>query len=127
MKRLVCVAAALAATLAVLPASAQYPGGGHGGGYGGGGGGYGGRSYDEDDDYPRRRRPPPGSPYGQQGPYGQPGSPYGRQGYGPPAQRLGSICVTARGNCPWRPAPPNSPCGCNIPGFGFKRGAIAGG
>ena len=118
MKRLVSAAAVLAATLATMPASAQYPGGG-----------YGGRSYDEDDDdYPRRRRPPPGGPYGQPSPYGQqPSNPYGRQGYGPPAQRLGSICVTARGNCPWRPVPLNSPCGCNIPGFGFKRGAVTGG
>ncbi len=120
MKRLVCAAVALAAALAVLPASAQYPGGGYGGR------GSGSRTYDEDeDDYPRRRRPPAyDSPYGQQGP-GQSGSLYGRQGYGPPAQRL-SICITARGNCPWRPAPPNSPCGCDIPGFGFKRGAVVG-
>jgi len=38
--------------------------------------------------------------------------------------RIGRICVTARGNCPTRPAPLNSSCGCEVPGFGFKRGAI---
>ena len=128
MKRFVFAAAAVAATLAVLPASAQYSGGGsYGGSYGEGG--YGGRSYDDDDDdYPRRRRPP-SPPYGGprgQGPYGPPGNAYGRQGYGQSAQRLGSICVTARGNCPWRPSPINAPCGCDISGFGFKRGAVGG-
>lgn len=41
-------------------------------------------------------------------------------------RRGGSICVTSRGNCPTRPAPFNAPCGCEIPGFGFKRGAIGG-
>jgi hypothetical protein len=45
-----------------------------------------------------------------------------RRDYG----RRGSICVTARGNCVTRPAPFNAPCGCEIPGFGFKRGAIGG-
>ena len=40
--------------------------------------------------------------------------------------RRGSICVTARGNCTTRPAPFNAPCGCEVPGFGFKRGAIGG-
>src|SRR3954470_6032552 len=127
MKRFVFAAAAVAATLAVLPASAQYSGGGsYGGSYGEGG--YGGRSYEDDDDYPRRRRPP-SPPYGGprgQGPYGPPGNAYGQQGYGQSAQRLGSICVTARGNCPWRPSPINAPCGCDISGFGFKRGAVGG-
>lgn len=40
--------------------------------------------------------------------------------------RGGGICVTARGNCMTRPAPLNAPCGCEVPGFGFKRGAIGG-
>lgn len=44
---------------------------------------------------------------------------YGRRGGG-------SICVTSRGNCVTRPAPFNTPCGCEVPGFGFKRGAIGG-
>ncbi len=39
---------------------------------------------------------------------------------------FGRICVTARGNCPTRPGPFNAPCGCEIPGFGLKRGAIGG-
>lgn len=40
--------------------------------------------------------------------------------------RGGGICVTARGNCMTRPGPMNAPCGCEVPGFGFKRGAIGG-
>ncbi|WP_336485768.1 hypothetical protein [Methylobacterium nigriterrae] len=40
--------------------------------------------------------------------------------------RRSSICVTARGNCVTRPAPYNSACGCEVPGFGFKRGQIGG-
>jgi hypothetical protein len=36
----------------------------------------------------------------------------------------GSICYTARGTCLTRPGPPNAPCGCAIPGFGWKRGQI---
>lgn len=56
------------------------------------------RYYDED---PYRRGPPPG---------------YGRRG--------SSVCVTARGNCPIGGiVPRNSPCGCEVPGFGYKRGA----
>jgi len=35
-----------------------------------------------------------------------------------------SVCVTARGTCTVRPAPPDAPCGCDIPGFGYKRGQI---
>ncbi|GJD93812.1 hypothetical protein [Methylobacterium iners] len=49
---------------------------------------------------------------------------YERRGRG--GGRGGSICVTARGNCVTRPAPFNSSCGCEVPGFGFKRGAIGG-
>lgn len=44
----------------------------------------------------------------------------------PRGGRGGSLCVTARGNCVTRPAPYNAPCGCEIPGFGFKRGAVGG-
>lgn len=47
---------------------------------------------------------------------------YGR----PRARRGGSLCVTARGNCPYPPSPLNAPCACEIPGFGIKRGAIGG-
>src|SRR5215207_5576138 len=101
MKRILLAAAALA-MLAGTPALAQY-----GGGYGGGRGGW----DDEDDDARRRRR-------------------WERRrereeyGYGRP--RMGSVCVTSRGNCMTRPAPFNAPCGCEVPGFGFKRGAIGG-
>jgi hypothetical protein len=35
-----------------------------------------------------------------------------------------SVCVTARGTCLTRAAPPGAPCGCEIPGFGYKRGQI---
>jgi len=66
------------------------------------------RRYDEDR-YERRRR------YDEDR-YDRP------RGYG----RRGSVCVTARGNCMTRPAPFNAPCGCEVPGFGFKRGAIGG-
>ena len=45
---------------------------------------------------------------------------------GPRGGRGGGICVTARGNCMTRPGPMNAPCGCDVPGFGFKRGAIGG-
>src|SRR5918994_923676 len=49
----------------------------------------------------------------------------GDGGYGSPRMRMGgSLCVTSRGSCPTRPAPHNAPCGCDIPGFGFKRGAV---
>src|SRR5829696_6927974 len=105
MKRILLAAAALA-MLAGTPALAQ-DGGGYGGGYGGGRGGW----DDEDDDARRRRR-------------------WERRrereeyGYGRP--RMGSVCVTSRGNCMTRPAPFNAPCGCEVPGFGFKRGAIGG-
>lgn len=64
------------------------------------------RGYDEDR-YERRR-------YRDDG--------YGRGG----ALPGGRVCVTARGNCITRPAPFNTPCGCEVPGFGFKRGNIGG-
>jgi hypothetical protein len=47
---------------------------------------------------------------------------YGRPD--PYRPRFGRMCVTARGDCPTRPGPINSVCGCEVPGFGFKRGAI---
>ena len=105
MRRILLAAAALT-VLAGAPALAQYGGGYGGGGYGGGGG----RGWDDDDDdMPRRRR-------------------WERRGYGEDygRPRMGAICVTSRGNCRTRPAPFNAPCGCEVPGFGFKRGAIGG-
>ncbi|MGY2048680.1 hypothetical protein [Methylobacterium sp. JK268] len=78
--------------------------------------------YGDDDDRPRRRyeyrdegdyprRPPPGPGYYERERV------FRREGFG-------RVCVTARGNCPSRPAPLNSYCGCQIPGFGPKRGQI---
>ena len=96
MKRL-ALAAALA-TFVALPASAQY------------GPRYGydrPPPYDDDDGPPRYR-------------YDRRPERYG----GPPQYRRGSrVCVTSRGNCPTGgTVPRNSPCGCDIPGFGYKRG-----
>ena len=107
MKRILIVAAA-AALLVAVPAAAQY-----GGGYGGGGGGYRG-GWDDEDEWRERRRE-------RRREYRE----YGDGGYGSPRMRMGgSLCVTSRGSCSTRPAPHNAPCGCDIPGFGFKRGAV---
>src|SRR5215218_7943521 len=108
MKRIVLAAATLAALAG--PALAQYSPYGPGGG-GGYGGGY-GRGYSEDDDDGRRRRRWERRREREEYGYGRP--------------RMGSVCVTSRGNCVTRPAPFNAPCGCEVPGFGFKRGAIGG-
>lgn len=91
---------------AVMPASAQY--------------------YGQPDPY---YRPPPPPGYGPPpGPgYGPP--PYGGPpGYGQPrpygGRRGSGVCVTSRGNCPiGYVVPINTPCRCDIPGFGTKRGA----
>ena len=104
-------------SLASVPASAQPYGGGWG--------------YYEDDDRdfgpPRDRRGPrdydrwdDGPPRSREFYERRPAYSYryGRQ------QRFGRMCVTARGNCPAPPGPLNTPCGCDIPGFGPKRGAI---
>lgn len=117
MKRILLTAAALA-LLGAAPAAAQFGGfGGGGGGYGGGGyggGGYGGGGYDGgrrrdwDEDRPRRRRD-----------WDEPRLERRVQ--------MGNICYTARGSCRTRPAPVNTGCGCDIPGFGFKRGAVTAG
>ncbi|GJE15816.1 hypothetical protein [Methylobacterium marchantiae] len=88
-------------------------------------------------DYGNGRAPYGQTPYG----YGQPrgydrsegyGQPYEDDGerrplprqYGNGRQRIGSVCVTARGNCPAYPSPIQTPCRCDIPGFGPKRGAV---
>jgi hypothetical protein len=65
---------------------------------------------------PRYRAVPPRSydPYGSYTP---------RRNYR--RARIGSVCVTSRGNCDAGDAfPVNTPCRCYIPGFGAKRGAI---
>ena len=102
MKRIILVAVAALALGMASGAQAQY-----------------GRGYD-DDDRPRRmeRR------YDEDR-YERRRSRYDDDRFdrGP---RGGGICVTSRGNCMTRPGPFNAPCGCEIPGFGFKRGAIGG-
>ena len=105
MMRRTMLAAAAALTLAGAgPASAQY---------------YGGDDYGPprrfDRDYDRRD-------YDRRRDYGD--DRFDRRG--PPPGRGGNICVTARGTCYTRPGPFNAPCGCDIPGFGYKRGAIGG-
>ncbi len=119
---------AAAAVLAAAPASAQYYGGGYGGG--GYGGGY-QRGFEEDeDDYRPRRRYRVEREYGYGDGYG---GGYGRGGgyYESRRQRraqTGSLCVTSRGVCDTGTRlPANTGCGCNIPGFGYKRGAIGAG
>src|SRR5829696_1591878 len=107
----ILIAAAVVALLGGVPATAQY-GGGFGGGYGGGGSGYRG-GWDDEDEWRERRRE-------RRREYRD----YGGGGYGPPRMRMGSLCVTSRGSCQTRQAPPNARCGCDIPGFGFKRGAV---
>ena len=72
------------------------------------------------DDYDYRPRRPQPEFYDERFRY------RGEYEYGGPRRGFGHICVTARGNCPTRPGPFNAPCGCEIPGFGFKRGAIGG-
>lgn len=75
--------------------------------------------YYRDDDY-RPRRPPPGDYYDDRP------RRFHRYDYEGGPRRFGRICVTARGSCPTRPGPITAPCGCEIPGFGYKRGAIGG-
>ena len=115
----------LGTTLGAVEASAQYYGDDYGGGRDP-------RRYDADPDEPRpanhegreQRRPHFGAPRGRRA-YDE--DRYERRrDFGPPGGRRSSICVTARGNCVTRPAPYNSACGCEVPGFGFKRGQIGG-
>jgi hypothetical protein len=70
--------------------------------------------YDYDDDRPRR--PPPDDDddrprYSDRDRYERP-------------WLSDSICITARGTCLTPPGPPNAPCGCEMPGLGYKRGQI---
>ncbi len=109
MKRVLLAALALS-IVAAQPATAQFYGSPY----------RGGPSYYEDDDFDRA---PPRRSYRRD--Y------YERDDYGPrrasPNRRaqVGSVCVTARGNCDsGTVAPRNTPCSCFIPGFGPKRGAI---
>jgi hypothetical protein len=70
------------------------------------------RDYDDEEfeQRPRRRA------YGEGGFYGQPQR---------RAQGFGQVCVTSRGQCYVNPQPISSRCGCQIPGFGPKRGNVA--
>lgn len=81
-----------------------------------------------DDDWPRRPPPPPYDDYDR--PRRRPPPPPLDDDDDRPRfdrrWRSGSLCVTARGDCPTPPAPDNAPCGCEIPGFGYKRGQIEG-
>lgn len=113
MKRIALAAAALA-LLGTAPALAQY------------GGGYGGPP-----EYGERRGPPEyrdrrGPPeYGERrGP--AVGRPAPERGYGYGRPRLGTTCVTRRGNvCPTtRPRPVGSSCGCEFPVVGYRPGRV---
>jgi hypothetical protein len=81
-----------------------------------------------DDDWPRRPPPPPYDDYDR--PRRRPPPPPLDDDDDRPRfdrrWRSGSLCVTARGDCPTPPAPDNARCGCEIPGFGYKRGQIEG-
>jgi len=99
--RLVLSAIAGAMLLSAVPAGAQY--------------------------YDPYRSPPP--PYGHDRappPYGYDRPPPPPYGYERPRyrRRFNDVCVTSRGECPTQPMPSGSPCGCYIPGFGNKRGAV---
>lgn len=101
-RQLTVSALACAVLLSALPAQAQYYGGPY----------RGAPSYDDDDDEDRPPRPRYyRRDYGYERPY-----------YRQP--RYGNICVTGRGDCPTQPLPLGSGCGCNIPGFGIKRGIV---
>jgi len=109
MKRILfAILVAAAVGLATAPASAQWgpPGGGYGSRY---------RDFDEDE-HPRYRRR-----HLEERPHYRDQPAYGRGGGHGPA-RMGSICVTPRGNCAVGSlAPSGSPCGCPV--FG-SRGVV---
>ena len=114
MKRLLLAALALSALAA--PASAQY--------------------YGPYSPAPQWYEPAPRYRYQPQPDYDQPRSDYyeRRRNYdeGPPrsvwrrpARQVGNICVTSRGSCEYpQYFQLQTPCRCDIPGFGLKRGAI---
>ena len=72
-----------------------------------------------DDDWNLPPAPPPPPPYDA---YDRPRDRW----RGPEARRRwdDAVCVTARGTCAAPAGPPSAPCGCEIPGFGYKRGQI---
>ncbi|WP_457106834.1 hypothetical protein [Methylobacterium sp. P5_C11] len=90
---------------------------------------YGRPGTDRADDAPPRYRPPP--PPADFGPDWPPppddadDRPRPRWRYRTERRReADSVCVTARGTCLTRAAPPDTPCGCGISGFGHARGRI---
>ena len=116
MRRMVLAASAALVLAGAGPASAQYYGGDD----------YGPpRRFERDRDFDRRgdfdrrdyeRR----RDFERRGDFGD--DRFDRRG--PPPGRIGSLCTTSLGNCYTRPAPYMSRCGCDIPGHGFKHGAI---
>lgn len=78
-------------------------------------------------DWDRRGPPPPRGGWGAPPPpppgWGRPPAPPPPPGWGRPRQR-GGVCVTSRGACPSGPLRAGSPCRCDIPGFGVKRGVV---
>lgn len=67
--------------------------------------------------------PPPHPPYyQQQQPYWEGNRGRHQRGRGGPA--YGGVCVTSRGACPAGPLAPGSPCRCELPDFGSKRGVV---
>ena len=78
-------------------------------------------------DPPPGNRPPPDDGYDWRSPPPDDGYDRPRPTWHDRAERRrwdDSVCVTARGTCLTRGGPPSAPCGCRIPGFGYKRGQI---
>ncbi len=73
------------------------------------------------DPAPRYSYEPPPRQYYRQDRYGWDDQPRYRP------QVIGNVCYTSRGSCQTRPAPEQSSCACNIPGFGLKRGGVIAG
>ncbi|MDB5511202.1 MAG: hypothetical protein JWR08_685 [Enterovirga sp.] len=133
MRRTILLSSLALALLAGSPASAQY-----GGGYGGFDGrpdysgppSSGWRGAPREDRYDRHDRHErfDRHRYERQGRYDA-DERRGRYGYD---RRYGydhrrgprGVCVTSRGACPAGPRPPGASCGCEIPGFGVKRGIV---
>ncbi|MGH1571502.1 hypothetical protein ACRAWG_13440 [Methylobacterium sp. P31] len=84
--------------------------------------------YGYDDDRPRHPPPPPPDDLydrPRRSPPPLPDDDFDRPRYRYERPRWSdSVCVTARGTCLAPPGPPNAACGCEIPGFGYKRGQI---
>ena len=76
---------------------------------------------------PRHRPPPPPADDDWNLPPPPPYGAYDRPRYRDSDARRrwdDSLCITSRGTCPALDRPPGAPCGCEIPGFGYKRGQI---